>query len=124
MQKYTQGCDYTECSDGEDNDADGDTDYPDDYFDLTLAVDFFLHIPYDSIDTILDKVLRVTKKYLLILTWFVPDKTAWKERKASLASGNYLHNYPDLFSKLDSTLLVLNKNVVFEEHLYLLKKVV
>jgi len=74
-----------------------DLDIPDDSYDLVIAVEVLMHIPFKEIETAMAELVRVSRKHIVNLDWYRP--------KSGTQLGGYCfaHDYSSLYEKLGAT---------------------
>ena len=71
--------------------------FPDNSFDLVLAVELLLHIPPEQIATATQELLRVARSYVVHLDWFEDYITGFK------TGWCWVHDYPKLWQAHGAT---------------------
>lgn len=71
-----------------------DIDIPDNSFDLVIAVEFLMHIPFDEIKAVMKKLVNISKRHVVNLDW--------QGAKQGVEFGGYMfsHDYISIYQEL------------------------
>lgn len=71
-----------------------DLDIPDNSYDLVIAVEVLMHIPFEEIEATIAQLVRVSRNHIVNLDWYRP--------KCGIRLGGYCfaHDYPSIYEKL------------------------
>jgi ubiquinone/menaquinone biosynthesis C-methylase UbiE len=83
--------------------------YRDDSFEMILSVEVLLHVRPGDIERLIRETIRVTKRFMLIITFY-------SEENVSLAEHNFNHNYFKYFGdkvSVEEVKRILNQTYFF-----------
>lgn len=71
-----------------------DVDIPDNSFDLVIAVEFLMHVPFDEIKAVMEKLVHISKRHVVNLDW------QGAEQGAEFGGYGFSHNYTSIYREL------------------------
>lgn len=71
----------------------GGLPFKDKSFDLVLAVEVLMHVPFDRIQTVMAELIRVTRKNIIHCDWYRPSPVSINEK-------DFAHNYLRVYEVL------------------------